>query len=68
MVCNLDTVNLLVGIGLTVQHIRRTQTCGNGYEELAPIDQNLQYDFNYQQATYLPRVVNVQPVRILIAI
>lgn len=66
IMCSLNMVTLLVGIGLTVQHIRRTQACGNDYQELEPIDQNLQYDFNYQQATYLPRLVNVQPVRVVL--
>ena len=31
-------------------------------EELQPIDINLQYDFNYQQATILPAEVTVMPV------
>ena len=54
-----------IGVGLTLHHLRKTQTCinGSGYEELQPIDQNLQYDFNFQQANHLPNLVNVQPVR-----
>ena len=49
------------GHGLTVRHLRKTDTC-SGYEELAPIDQNPTYDFNYQQTTFLPRRVKVLPV------
>ena len=52
-----------LGVGLTVHHLRRNQSCSqNDYEELIPIDQNLQYDFNYQQANHLPALVNIQPV------
>ena len=32
------------------------------YEELEPIDRNLQYDFNYQQINHLTREVTVLPV------
>lgn len=42
----------LVGHGLVVQHIRENEQC-NMTEELRPIDENLQYDFNYQQITHL---------------
>ncbi len=50
-------------MGLTVHHIRRNETCGdNGWEELEPIDQNLQYDFNFQQTVHLPELINVKPV------
>ena len=42
--------------------LRRTQECGGGLQELKPIDQNLQYDFNYQQFTYLPQEIKVLPV------
>ena len=32
------------------------------YEELEPIDENLKYDFDYQQFTHLRREVLVKPV------
>ena len=32
------------------------------YEELEPIDENLKYDFDYQQVTHLRREVLVKPV------
>ena len=50
-----------VGNSVTLQLIRRNQQC-NVTEELAPVDINLQYDFNFQQFTYLPREVQVLPV------
>ena len=49
------------GSGLTLQLIRRNQQC-NVSEALAPVDINLQYDFNYQQFTFLPREVQLLPV------
>ncbi len=54
---------IIAGVGLTVHHIRRSETCGdNGWEELEPIHQNLQYDFNFQQTVHLPEIINVKPV------
>jgi len=44
-----------------LQLIRRNQQC-NVSEALAPVDINLQYDFNYQQFTFLPREVQLLPV------
>ena len=52
----------LVGHGLTLQHFRMNPECGR-LEELPPIDQNLQYDFNYQQTVHLPAERTVLPVR-----
>ncbi|CAI8042462.1 DBH-like monooxygenase protein 1 homolog, partial [Geodia barretti] len=50
----------VVGHGLTVQHFRKNPEC-DVYEELEPIDRNLQYDFNYQQITHLKREVVIKP-------
>jgi len=44
----------LTGVELTLRHIR------NG-KELQPIDINLNYDFNFQQTNYVPKV-KVLPV------
>ena len=52
---------VFAGSGLTLQLIRRNQQC-NVLEALAPVDINLQYDFNFQQFTFLPREVQVLPV------
>ena len=52
---------VFVGNGVTLQLIRRNQQC-NVSEALAPVDINLQYDFNYQQFTLLPNEVQVLPV------
>ena len=52
---------VFVGNGVTLQLIRRNQQC-NVSEALAPVDINLQYDFNYQQFTFLPNEVQVLPV------
>ena len=49
------------GTGITLRHMRWNNTCG-AYQELPPIDQNLQYDFNLQQFNILPYSVTVLPV------
>ena len=49
---------------MTLKILRPTQQCGGGLEELKPVDQNLQYDFNYQQFTYLPEEITVYPVSV----
>ena len=53
-----------LGTGLELQHIRKKQlsTCELN-EELPPVDKNLQYDFDYQQANHLPEVITLLPVR-----
>ena len=52
---------LLLGHGLTLEHYRVNEECGV-LEELEPIEQNLNYDFNFQQYTHLPREHVVLPV------
>ena len=52
---------IVTGTGITLRHMRWNSTCG-AYQELPPIDQNLQYDFNFQQITTLPYSVTVLPV------
>ena len=52
---------VFVGSSVTLQLIRRNQQC-NVSEALAPVEVNLQYDFNYQQFTFLPNEVQVLPV------
>jgi hypothetical protein len=54
----------LAGHGLTFQHFRYNSECGV-YEELEPIDENLKYDFDYQQFTHLKREVIIKPGDIL---
>ena len=49
------------GHGLTLQHFRYNEECGV-LEELEPIDQNLRYDFNFQQTVILPKEHLVLPV------
>ena len=53
---------IFIGHGLNLQHLRYNSEC-DVYEELEPIDRNLQYDFNYQQITHLTREVTILPVR-----
>ena len=53
-----------VGHGLIVEHYRVNRETGR-WEELEPIDQNLGYDFDYQQTTHLRREHIVLPVSIL---
>ena len=55
------TMYVFVGNSVTLQLIRRNQQC-NVSEALAPVEVNLQYDFNYQQFTFLPNEVQVLPV------
>ena len=52
----------VIGRGLIVHHLRRTDSCNGEYEELPPIDFNLQYDFNFQEPVHLPELVTVLPV------
>ena len=40
-------------------------SCG-GLQELPPVDQNMQYDFNFQQTNLLTRPVNVLPVSLAV--
>ena len=49
------------GHGLSLQHIRYNSDCAV-YEELEPIDENLKYDFDYQQFTHLRHEVLVKCV------
>ena len=46
---------------MTLRLIRNTEEC-DGLEEMRPIDQNLQYDFNFQQFTVLPNEITVRRV------
>ncbi|XP_064397923.1 DBH-like monooxygenase protein 1 homolog [Halichondria panicea] len=54
----------LAGVGVTLHHYRRldqdSSTC-SALEELAPIEDNPSYDFNYQQSTLLPNPITVLP-------
>ena len=52
------------GAGVTLRHYRANTTECSGTQELEPIEQNLQYDFNYQQSTVLPNPIKVMPVRL----
>ena len=61
-ICNNFCSTLWLGRGVTLKILRPTQQCGGGLEELKPVDQNLQYDFNYQQFIYLPEEITVLPV------
>ena len=56
------TIITVSGHGLTVQHIRYNSDC-DVYEELEPLDKNLQYDFNFQQINHLRHEVIIKPVR-----
>ncbi len=57
--------NFTQGVGVTLHHYRRldqdSSTC-SALEELAPIEDNPSYDFNYQQSTLLPNPITVLPV------
>jgi hypothetical protein len=53
----------LAGVGLKLSHISNTQ-CSESIstnQELPPIEMNLHYDFNFQQATHLPQEITIQP-------
>ncbi len=49
-----------IGHGVSLSLLRENTT--GHYEEIIPIDKNLKYDFNFQQATYLKEEVTVLPV------
>ena len=51
-----------IGHGLVVRQFRQNSEC-NVLEELQPIDENRRYDFNFQQATRLPKEIKILPVR-----
>ena len=53
------------GSGLTMKVIRTNQQCSRS-EELKPVDQNLQYDFNFQQFTHFEDEFPILPVRDLL--
>ncbi len=57
--------SLSSGNGLTFQHFRMNDECGV-LEELEPIEQNLNYDFNFQQYNHLAKERLILPVSILI--
>ena len=56
---------LLKGRAVTLRHLRMNSSCG-GLQELPPVDQNLQYDFNFQQTNLLTSPVNVMPVSLVL--
>ena len=56
-----NSISSHLGRGVTLRLIRNTEECG-GLEEMRPIDQNLQYDFNFQQFTVLPNEITVRRV------
>ena len=41
-----------IGVGMELLHLREQENC-NGVRELEPIDQNLQYDSNFQNMVHL---------------
>ena len=66
-VLNLDAIitdlNAHTGRALELQHLRWNSEC-EVYEELPPIDLNLNYDFNFQEFTHLQEEITVLPVSI----
>ena len=56
-----NSISSHLGRGVTLRLIRNTEEC-DGLEEMRPIDQNLQYDFNFQQFTVLPNEITVRRV------
>ena len=63
-----DSINIMyelnnIGSGLVFSHVNKTQCSGTSrYQELKPIEANLHYDFNFQQATHLPHEITILPV------
>jgi len=49
---------------MILQHYRFNTDCGV-WEELEPIAQNLNYDFNYQQYVFLPEEHILLPVSVV---
>ena len=48
--------NRTVGVGVELLHLRAQENC-DGVRELKPIDRNLRYDFDYQNAVYFEDIV-----------
>ena len=56
----------LTGVGLELSLLRTNRQCQTSrVEEVAIVDRNLNYDFNFQQAVYLPEEVVVLPVCVI---
>ena len=55
-----SNLSMFVGREIVVRHFRQNES--HLLKELEPIDENRRYDFNYQQATLLPKPVKVLPV------
>ena len=55
--------HMYIGRGLVLQHFRWNSEC-NILEELEPISQNMNYDFNFQQYTHLKKEYLVLPVSV----
>ena len=51
MLC-LHNYAYVIGAGVELLHLREQENC-DGVRELKPIDQNLQYDNNYQSMAHL---------------
>lgn len=50
----------LAGKTVELRHFRETEECG-GTQELEPIEQNLNYDVDYQQVNLFPKQTEVEP-------
>lgn len=58
-----NVVTSLTGIGLSLRHVQKISCDGvSHYEELIPVEENVRYDFNFQQTNHLPHEVTVLPV------
>ena len=47
------SVIFLLGVVARLRHFTPSEDCDGGFKELEPIEENLQYDFNYQVCSYI---------------
>ena len=66
MLINYFFLCLKSGVGVELSLLRTNRQCQTSrVEEVAIVDRNLNYDFNFQQAVYLPEEVVVLPVCVI---
>ena len=59
----------ILGIGAVLRHVSTVDCDGTKhYQDLAPIEKNLNYDFNFQQTNHLPNEITIQPVSIFLIV
>ena len=62
---NIIYYNTILGVGAVLRHVNTVDCDGtNRYQDLAPIEKNLNYDFNFQLTNYLPEEIIIHSVSV----